>query len=287
MKSSLAHKSGTQSWWPCSSRTPKRVRFHVNTPVTAEKDTRHPQQRRNQRDKRCERCGPSILGAECKCGTRLRVRSIQDKERASVEAKHRAELNAADVRVQNREFWNEELKYQERERRQRKEENRWREGDERARLERQQRSQARQSQYIKHHVDGKEQERQRTREETSHRRHQQAREQVGSHSQRARKEPVGSSHHAHDCPSSRQRGRASVDYYALLGISRGATQAEVLKAAKKKRIETHPDRHSGQYISPLMFDAMVERAMLVGQAADVLGDSSKRLKYDQRPAAHW
>ena len=76
-----------------------------------------------------------------------------------------------------------------------------------------------------------------------------------------------------------------MDFYALLGISRWATQAEVLKAAKKKRIETHPDRLGCRYIMPLTYDALVERAMIVGHAADVLCDPLTRLKYDNQQAA--
>lgn len=293
MKPSLVPKSGTQS----RTSQHRRVHFQVNTPDTAEKDTRLPRQRRHHRDKatnyRCERCGASILSAntgggwECKCGTRLQVKSTQDKERACEEARKCAERNAADAKMQNKEFWNEERKQKERERKHWKEENRRREKEEEAEAERHQRSQAKQSQYFKHKEDAKEQERQRAREEKSRRQQRQAREQAGSHWQRARKESEGSSHHDHGFPSSQYQSRAYLDFYALLGISRWATQAEVLKAAKKKRIETHPDRLSGRNVSPLMLEALVERAMIVGQAADVLCDPLTRLKYDNEQAAFW
>lgn len=299
MKPSLVPKSGTQQWWQYSSRTSKhrRVHFHGDTPDTSDKDTRHPRQRRNQRGKaknaRCERCGASILGVnisgglECKCGTRLHVKSTQDKDRAMEEARKCAERNAADVKVQNQEFWNEERKQKERERRQWKEENRRREKKEDADSERQQRSQAKQSQYFKRQEDTQEQERQRAREEKFRRRQRQAREQAGSHWQRARKESEGSSHRDHDSPSSRHNDRAYLDFYALLGVSRWATQAEVQKAARRKRIETHPDGLSGRNVSSLMFEALVERAKIVGQAADVLCDPLTRLKYDNQQAAFW
>ncbi|KAL8831611.1 MAG: hypothetical protein Q9191_000762 [Dirinaria sp. TL-2023a] len=76
------------------------------------------------------------------------------------------------------------------------------------------------------------------------------------------------------------------DHYAILGISPTATNAEILKAAKKKRIEAHPDRFVGQNLAPLDEAKMIELSKNVGLAADTLSDSREREKYD-REVARW
>jgi len=217
------------------------------------------------------------------------MKSLEDKEHALEEAKKRAERYAADVKVQNHEFWKEEHEKAKRERRQRKDENERREKKEDADSERQQRSQAKQSEYFKRKEDTKEQERQRAREEKSQRRQRQAREQAGSHWQRAGKEPDSEKRsHRHDgFPPPPHNDTAHSDFYALLDVSRWATQIEVQQAAKRKRIETHPEKLSRRNLSSLTLEALVERARIVGQAADVLCDPLTRLKYDNQHADFW
>ena len=73
-------------------------------------------------------------------------------------------------------------------------------------------------------------------------------------------------------------------FYEILGISPFSTQEEILKAAKRKRIETHPDRFSGQNLGPSDVDTIIERSKMVGHAADILCDPTARLKYDNKLA---
>jgi len=63
------------------------------------------------------------------------------------------------------------------------------------------------------------------------------------------------------------------------------TQAELVKAARKKRVETHPDKFSGRNISPAEVDAIIETSKTVGHAADILCDPAARAKYDGEVAA--
>lgn len=58
-----------------------------------------------------------------------------------------------------------------------------------------------------------------------------------------------------------------------------------MKAARKKRIETHPDRFSGRNISPAEVDEIIEKSKTVGHAADILCDPVTRVQYDDEVAA--
>ena len=71
------------------------------------------------------------------------------------------------------------------------------------------------------------------------------------------------------------------DHYAILGISPTATTAEILKAAKKMRIETHPDRLSGRNLSPAQEAERLEKSKNVGLAADILSEPATKRKYDE------
>nr|WP_299384516.1 molecular chaperone DnaJ [Allomuricauda sp.] len=64
------------------------------------------------------------------------------------------------------------------------------------------------------------------------------------------------------------------DYYDILGVSKGATAAEIKKAYRKKAIEFHPDKNPGDYKAEEMFKKAAE-------AYEVLSDPDKRAKYDQ------
>ncbi|KAL8664625.1 MAG: hypothetical protein Q9202_002895 [Teloschistes flavicans] len=84
-------------------------------------------------------------------------------------------------------------------------------------------------------------------------------------------------------PSSMPNGKkveAFVDFYGLLGVSPSCSQAEIEKAAKRKRIEVHPDRLIKEGMTPQELQAIDERAKMVGGAADTLLDPSKRRRYD-------
>lgn len=63
------------------------------------------------------------------------------------------------------------------------------------------------------------------------------------------------------------------DLYAVLGLAKGANDAEIKKAYRKLAKELHPDRNKG--------DAkVVDRFKEVTAAYDILGDKDKRAKYD-------
>ena len=64
------------------------------------------------------------------------------------------------------------------------------------------------------------------------------------------------------------------DYYEILGVSKGASAAEIKKAYRKKAIEFHPDKNPGDAKAEAMFKKSAE-------AYEVLGNPDKRAKYDQ------
>ncbi|WP_117238018.1 DnaJ C-terminal domain-containing protein [Thermus sediminis] len=64
------------------------------------------------------------------------------------------------------------------------------------------------------------------------------------------------------------------DYYAILGVSREATQEEIKRAYRKLALEYHPDRHPGD-------KAMEERFKEINEAYAVLSDPEKRAQYDR------
>ena len=69
------------------------------------------------------------------------------------------------------------------------------------------------------------------------------------------------------------------DYYAVLGVPRTATQAEIKKAFRKLARQHHPDAKPG--------DASAERRFKdVNEANEVIGDPVKRKQYDEL-GANW
>src|SRR5690606_35910196 len=64
------------------------------------------------------------------------------------------------------------------------------------------------------------------------------------------------------------------DYYEILGISKGASEAEIKKAYRKKAIEYHPDKNPGDAKAEEMFKKAAE-------AYEVLSKPDKRARYDQ------
>lgn len=66
----------------------------------------------------------------------------------------------------------------------------------------------------------------------------------------------------------------NTDYYASLGISKSATEAEIKKAYKKQAMQYHPDRNKGDKKAEQKFKE-------INEAYQVLGDKEKKKNYDQ------
>jgi molecular chaperone DnaJ len=64
------------------------------------------------------------------------------------------------------------------------------------------------------------------------------------------------------------------DYYEILGITKGASAAEIKKAYRKKAIEFHPDKNPGD-------SGAEERFKKAAEAYEVLSDADKKARYDQ------
>ncbi len=64
------------------------------------------------------------------------------------------------------------------------------------------------------------------------------------------------------------------DYYEVLGVSKGASEAEIKKAFKKKVMEYHPDRNPDNPEAEVKFKE-------ANEAHDVLKDAEKRAAYDR------
>ncbi|MGQ0825106.1 MAG: molecular chaperone DnaJ [Actinomycetota bacterium] len=71
-----------------------------------------------------------------------------------------------------------------------------------------------------------------------------------------------------------QREWFEKDYYAVLGVSSGATDKEIARAYKKLAKQFHPDANPGDGTAE-------ERFKEISAAYDVLGDTEKRTEYDE------
>lgn len=67
---------------------------------------------------------------------------------------------------------------------------------------------------------------------------------------------------------------AKRDYYDVLGLSKGASEAEIKKAYRQMAIKYHPDKNPGD-------KAAEEKFKEAAEAYEVLSDAEKRARYDQ------
>src|SRR5439155_22686592 len=67
---------------------------------------------------------------------------------------------------------------------------------------------------------------------------------------------------------------AAPDYYAILGVSRDAGEAELKKAFRQLAMKHHPDRNPGDQTAE-------ERFKGINEAYAVLSDPDKRAQYDR------
>src|SRR3989344_3861063 len=73
-----------------------------------------------------------------------------------------------------------------------------------------------------------------------------------------------------------------IDYYALLGVERGASAEEITKAYRTKQKQYHPDRFQG--LAPELLEQAEDQSNLINEAHSVLEDEAKRSEYDQKLA---
>lgn len=69
------------------------------------------------------------------------------------------------------------------------------------------------------------------------------------------------------------------DYYKILGVERGAKDADIKKAYRKLALKYHPDRNPGD-------KAAEEKFKEINEAYQVLSDTEKRTRYDQLGQAY-
>ncbi|MFL5648060.1 MAG: DnaJ domain-containing protein, partial [Chloroflexota bacterium] len=69
------------------------------------------------------------------------------------------------------------------------------------------------------------------------------------------------------------------DYYAVLGVPKTASQAEIKKAFRKLAREHHPDAKPGDAVSERRFKD-------INEANEVLSDPARRKQYDEL-GANW
>src|SRR3990172_4302026 len=77
-------------------------------------------------------------------------------------------------------------------------------------------------------------------------------------------------------------GRGQVeykDYYKVLGVERGADEKTIKRAYRRLAVRFHPDKNPGD-------KSAEDRFKEINEAYEVLGDPTKRAKYDQLGASY-
>lgn len=81
-------------------------------------------------------------------------------------------------------------------------------------------------------------------------------------------------------PINPETSPAAMDLYAVLGVNPSSSPQDIEKAAKKRRIDCHPDKLKRMDMSNPELQAIDDWAKEVGGAAEVLLDPRKRVRYD-------
>ncbi|KAL8655449.1 MAG: hypothetical protein Q9226_003042 [Calogaya cf. arnoldii] len=83
-------------------------------------------------------------------------------------------------------------------------------------------------------------------------------------------------------PPINPKTRAVMNLYEILGVKLGSSPEDIKRAAKKRRVECHPDRLKRLDMSTAELQAIEDRAQRVGGAAEVLLDPELRKRYNRR-----
>ena len=104
-----------------------------------------------------------------------------------------------------------------------------------------------------------------------------------SNGSRQRKPRSNGNHTSHKLPEPKSQARGNPpDFYAILKISHLATDDQIRSAAKRRRVEVHPDRLKRPGMSESEMNEIDKMAARVGEASDVLLNPEQRLKYDSQ-----
>ena len=88
--------------------------------------------------------------------------------------------------------------------------------------------------------------------------------------------------HRHQRAPAKKAREELPDHYLTLGISPLASAEEIKTAAKRKRVEVHPDRLKKEGMDESELAKIDAVAAKVGQAAEVLQNAEQKRKYDQQ-----